>query len=674
VGLFSNKNKKEAPTLIPEPLLGERKRVDVIKEKYNDGVSFKRAQGFYEDWPEYERFWNGDQWPQPTPETRNYPRPVTNQFAAIIEQKVMGVTYERPEIFFDPLDPEPAPAVSMMPTTDPQAIQLQQLQQMRPTPIDAAEALSQVAKHLWHKTNMGEAVDDFARSAALLGTGILFSPWDNTLSGGGEGHFYVGDIPVYEIDAADFFPGNPFLPPKELQKQPYIIVAERVPIEEMRATYRAFAPEIVDYIKPSMSNHTQIYDQQLISHGTDNEVDLIHFWEKVALTEDDEDYEPLTFVDEAGNPLLDDEGDEIEAPFLPQFRLDYTVICEDRELRHEKGIYKHGKYPFVAMQWLPKRKSFFGKPESADIINNQKEENRLAGIALLSAYNTGLPNIRYKPNFVDKKFIVPGPGGNIIPDNSPPGAWSVDFMQPPTPAGHIPGLRAFNIDGMKDVSGVHEAWSGKAPGARLNASAIMALQEAAGIRIRGAQRRLHRAIRDLGELWLAHWKEFYEEPRLFKVMGENRLEGFIWFQGTDYADMEFDVRVQASAASPYSRSLFMAHLDKLFEGGMIGPDEYLEMLPADVFPKAGWIIKNRAKKVQQAMEAQVQQQSAAVQAMVDHVIQQAAEKGVPITEETLKIMLQLLDRVGAPGDLASPEGAPAPEAQPGISLGGGEQG
>lgn len=671
MGLFNRK--KEEPSFVMDPPIEETKRVDLIKQRYTDGVNFKRGQGFYDDWPEYERFWNADQWPAATEKTRNYPRPVTNHFAAIIEQKVMGVTYERPDIFFEPVDPEPAPPVPMMPMMNPQEMQYQELHQMKAKPIDAAEALSQIATHQWHKCSMDEMVDDFARSSALLGTGILFSPWDNTITGGGEGHFYIGDIAVYEIDPVDFFPGNPYLPPKDMQKQPYILVAERLPLDEVKTTYRPFAGDVVDIIKPSASNDTQVYDQQKIAHGDNKDVDIIHCWEKVPLAEDDEDYEPLEFLDENGKPLEDEDGNVIEAPYIPQYRLDYTVICEGRELRYEKRIYKHGLYPFVGLQWLPKRKSFFGKPESVDIINNQKEENRLAGIALLSAYNTGLPNIWYKPNFVDKKDIATGPGGNIIADNSPAGTLGVGFMQPPTPASHIPNLRATNIDGMKDTSGVHEAWSGKAPGARLNASAIMALQEAAGIRIRGIQRRLHRAIKDLGEIWLAHWKEFYEEPRLFKMMGENRLEGFIWFLGTDYENMQFDVKVQATAASPYSRSLFMAHLDKLYEAGMIGPDEYLQMLPTDVFPKAAWILKTRTKKQQEAMKMQLAQQTAAVQAMVDHVIRQAAEAGVPITEETLKIMLQLVDKVSSPQGQAPPgEEAPPQEAQPSMGLEGGE--
>ncbi|MGB9903465.1 MAG: hypothetical protein ACPLQO_02190, partial [Desulfotomaculales bacterium] len=148
------------------------------------------------------------------------------------------------------------------------------------------------------------------------------------------------------------------------------------------------------------------------------------------------------------------------------------------------------------------------------------------------------------------------------------------------------------------------AWSGKAPSSDLNASAIIALQEAAGIPMRQIQKRFHRALREIGVLWLAFWKEFYTEARLIKITGPDNQVSYEWFRGTDYADMKFDVKVRAGTASPYSRALLMANLDKMLERQVITPEEYLEMLPADVFPKAQQILQKRQQAQQQAIAMQ----------------------------------------------------------------------
>ena len=60
------------------------KLAQLIRKRYRSGVSYKQSQGYYEDWNEYDNFWMGSQWPTPTADTENFPRPVTNHFASII--------------------------------------------------------------------------------------------------------------------------------------------------------------------------------------------------------------------------------------------------------------------------------------------------------------------------------------------------------------------------------------------------------------------------------------------------------------------------------------------------------------------------------------------------------------------------------------------------------------
>ncbi len=541
-----------------EEKIDRKKLADKIKQRFLAGVAYKRQQGFYEKWEEYERFWNAEQWPEVTPDTETLPRPVTNHFASIIERKVSALLTETPEIYFEPKDCDPE-------TTDAD---------------EAADLLTKVAKQ--QAENLGgndedvtleELNEEVARSAALFGTGIWCFTWDNSITGGIPGvSAYVGDIVGQEIDPTNFFPGNPADP--MMQTQPWIIVAERRPLQEVKDFYRKYAPDVVDLLQPERSTgDTQVYEHEKVEQEMVDPVNIIHCWWK--------------------------ETD----PETGEKKLNYAVECQGHLLCYKEGLYKHGLYQFVAFRWYHRKKSFWGKPESADLISNQKEINRVDAIMLLSGYTTGMPHIRYKDQFVDARDITNDPG-TLIKDNSPLGSWAVDYMNPPTMPAYPANMRDRLAAEMKDVSGTHEAWSGKAPSSDLNASAIIALQEAAGIPMRQIQKRFHRALREIGVLWLAFWKEFYTEARLIKITGPDNQVSYAWFRGTDYADMKFDVKVKAGTASPYSRALLMANLDKMLERRVINQEEYLEMLPADVFPKAQQILQRRRQAQQQAIAMQ----------------------------------------------------------------------
>lgn len=564
--------------------IDKQKLADKIHSYFNAGVTYKRQRGFYDEWQEYEQFWNSEQWPQATRDTETMPRPVTNHFASIIERKISALLIEEPTIYFEPKD------------CDPEIMDAD----------EAADLLSKVA--LRQMNNLGgeeqditleEINEEVVRSAALFGTGIWCFTWDNSIRGGVEGNTaYIGDIVGQEIDPSNFFPGNPA--DNRIQTQPHIIVAERRPLEEVKNFYREYAGDEVDTLQPERSKtDTQVYEHENIEQDMVDPVNILHFWKKV-------------YDEDSGRK-----------------KLLYAVECQGKLLRYEEDFYKHGLYPFVSFNWYPRKKSFWGKAESADLINNQKEINRMDAVMLYSAYTTGLPHIRIKDQFVDPRDITNDPG-TIIRDKAPLNAWAVDYLRPPAMPAYPTNMRQQLAIDMKDVAGAQEAWSGKAPSAELNASAIIALQEAAGIPMRNIQKRFYRALREIGLLWLAFWKEFYTEARIIRIVEPDNQVSYFWFRGTDYQDMNFDVDVKANTASPYAKALTLANLDKMLQGGVITPDEYLEMLPPEIFPKAQSLLKKR------------QEQKAMMQA------QMAMQGGMP----------------GMPGMPGQPQGA----GQPGMNL------
>lgn len=621
----------------------EKKIADRLRAHYRSGVQHKQSLGLYDEWAEYDRFWNADQWPAPTARTQKFPRPVTNHFASIIEQKVAGLTYELPEMYFEPVEGEPNLEEGGIESAD----------------AEASEMLSVIAENQSDKLEYEELMDLGVRSAALLGTGIWFFYWDNTVVAGGPTSQYIGDVKGYEIDATDFFVGDPTN--RDMQSQPWVMLAERRPVKEVKTFYERFAPGIVDLLEggDQGGKDTQVYEHQRTEQKDADYVDVIHCWWK-------ERVENKTVVQKPREVEADDSfSAEVEEEDFVTYtdQLHYAVECQGYLLRHEEDM-QPNLYPFICFQWYPKRKSFWGKSESVDLIANQKEDNRLAGIAILAAYNNGVPDLRYHPEYVDVKDLVHGPGGRIIKDSSPGGISGVGYIDARTPAAHIPELRQTVTGGMKETSGVHEAWTGKAPSADLNASAIIALQEAAGVRIRGIQRRLVKAIRETGELWLAYWKEHYTEARLFRKVGPANQIGFVWFNMMDYKEMKFDVRVQAGTASPFSKTLALANLDKMMEMGLISPEEYLDMMPADVMPQAKKILAQREADLEQHFPMIVQMAAEQVIKVVAEAIMGGQQQQQPM-DPTMMDPMQPQQPVAGGGGAGPP---PPPAVTPGQGM------
>jgi hypothetical protein len=588
----------------------QRLLADKLKKHLQAGQNYRSSLNLPELWAEYQRFWEGDQWPEATEETANYPRPVTNHFAEIIEMKTAGLTYEPPDVYFK----------QVLGKQKVKKIEVETVNEDDESfEIEPAELLHTMYEHVAEQIDLEDLMEGTTRSAALTGNGINYHYFDNSVLGGGKGASYVGEIRTMEIDISDFYPGNPREP--SIQKQPFIIVTEQRALKEVKSEYEEFS-SFTPYLKSDkIATSSQVYDHEKVNVDED-EIELIHYWEKKLIVEEDGDIKRR------------------------KFQVNYCVVAQNYVLREEKDYYKSTLYPFSGFAWYPRCKHFYGKSESADLINNQKELNRVQGIALLGAYKTGLANIRYKEGFVKVEDLPTGPGGVFIKDNTPIGqGWSVDYMNPPNIAPHIPYLKDALSQGMKDTSGVHEAWSGKAPSAHLNASAIMALQEAAGVRIKGIRRRMFASVREMGEIWKGYMMQYYKEDRLYRIFGKNNVEGTVWFKLPDFKDLEFETRVAVNNASPYSKTVIASTLEQMLTNKIIDGDLYLRMLPPEVFPKVTELLEMLEDRMAEQQQMVLQQQVAIVDEIVAQTIEQARAAGVPVTPESLQQMQQMIQSV-----------------------------
>ena len=63
----------------------------LIWERYEKGVEYQSSMGLRRLIPEYIRFYEGKQWPEPTRNTKNLPRPVINIVKMICRNKKSAI-------------------------------------------------------------------------------------------------------------------------------------------------------------------------------------------------------------------------------------------------------------------------------------------------------------------------------------------------------------------------------------------------------------------------------------------------------------------------------------------------------------------------------------------------------------------------------------------------------
>lgn len=530
-----------------------------IQKQYKAGLNYLKQMGFTDAWPEYERFKAGDQWPAPTAKTKTLPRPVFNIVRYIQNHKVSSVMNENVNMLFSAQE-----NVNGMPENEEAAAQRAQ---------EAGDLFTRFSATTWENLKQDELNEESLESCSNTGTGIWHYYWDNEVKGGLI-RPYQGEMVGEVLDPINVFFGNP--QHRKVQKQPYIIISSRESLDAVRKEAKAnnLSAEKVLMINADKETQAEAYDSAKRElDGSEKVTLLTKYWKEDG---------KIFFSKEAAGQTV-----------KPKTDTGFVL------------------YPIVVMQWERRKKAIHGVGDAEGIIPNQKAINFLMAMQLLSVQLTGWPKVVYNPNFIDAKSLNNDPS-QAIPDQSPPGQRSIDYLTPGPVSPLAKGLVEAFIDYTKMLSSAQDASTGDISSGNLNASAIMLLQKAAGVPIESIKKRFYRAIEDIGRVWEQFWKVRYNTTRRVNLKDDDGEEYSQDFKGSDYAGIELNLKIDVGPASTYSEELMMSSLDKLFDGEKITLEDYLEFAPKNVIPFKDRLLKRIEERQQQqaAQEAAMQQMQA----------------------------------------------------------------
>ena len=257
----------------------------------------------------------------------------------------------------------------------------------------------------------------------------------------------------------------------------------------------------------------------------------------------------------------------------------------DAEYR-DTGYYEHGHYPIVLDTLYPTSDKAVGY----GLINVTKEAQGY--IDILDTLMLSYAKKACVPRWFKKRDV--GISEAEFAD------WSKPFV---TVAGSIEeekfrqislnpipqiyyNIMERKIQELKETSGNRDFNQGGTMGGVTSGTAIATLQEAGNKMSRDVQKGSYRAFRKLINIMIEIIRQFYDEFRTYRIVGENEGEDFIAFSNDVFArgtlggekKAIFDIDVSSEKANPYSKLASNEMAANLYKLGVFNPDKKREAL------------------------------------------------------------------------------------------------
>lgn len=255
---------------------------------------------------------------------------------------------------------------------------------------------------------------------------------------------------------------------------------------------------------------------------------------------------------------------------------------------YEKGFYNHGQYPFVFDTLFVEEGTPCGfgyidimkdAQKQIDILNNALIKNAVMGTNKRYFINSsGAVN---EEEFADWSNTFVHVNGSNLGDDS-----IREIKSNSIPEIYL-GILNSKIDELKETSGNRDFSQGGVSSGVTAASAIAALQEAGSKLTRDMVKSGFRAFCELNRLAIELIREFYDEPRFFRIVMPNGTEEFISYDNSSLlyekeSDLfgvvingrkpVFDIKVSSEKSSPFTKISQNELALQLYNAGMFNKE------------------------------------------------------------------------------------------------------
>lgn len=540
---------------MPNKLLNQEEVTDVWK-CYLKGIQYQSKIGMRENIPKYVDFYEGRQWPAPTENTRNLPRPVVNIVKMICRNKKSALLSVPTRLVYK-ADKKKADATLF---------------------TDFAEYIQ---KEMRQKQHDKIAVSD----AVIKGSFFYHYYWDPDAVG--LGGYIEGGMRCENIDPLDIFFENP----RDLdeQAQKWIIISSRVNVDSVRK--RADKGVDLDLIVADNADDNPYKEQEQDESGLCTV--LTKYFRQDGKVYCEQATKKVIFK-KAWHIIPGTVNDGTDAPSEENATINAPRV---REL-----------YPIVAGYYEKREKCIYGLSEVECLIPNQKAINFHLAMSLLNAQEMAWGKYVVAPGALKGQKISNIPG-QVLVDHTGTGNGIKKMSEQ---AIHNIPLDIVNIitELTRSTTGATEIMSGELPKAGMSGAAIAQLQAQAQQPIEELRDSFWLVKEKQGLVLAQFFKHFYYFDKSFTY--ENRVEGKAEmedatkvFNSSYYEGVNFSVVVEATQGTRSSIVSDVAMLDSLLAKGAIDVLEYLTAYPESAIGNKSELIKllQDKEKAQLAMLA-----------------------------------------------------------------------
>jgi hypothetical protein len=434
-------------------------------------------------------------------------------------------------------------------------------------------ALSDYFRVTSERVKFDDLKEQVLRDAYVTGTGVLYTYFDEKVRTG----LYAdesrktpikGDIVCEVLNIEDVYFGDPSV--SDLQKQPYIILAQRRPINEIKRIMRAHGQSAhLDEVKPDSDTSYQA--------GQYGETEQMGTKRATLLTKLYKEW--------------DEKGED--------FKVMAVMVCGETIVRPSWDIGIR-LYPLASFRWERRKSCAYGESEITYLIPNQIAINRMITASVWAVMMMGMPIMLVNGDIVHQP--ITNEPGQIVKVNGSINdiQGAVRYLNPPNFSPNFDNNIASLIANTLTQSGANDSALGDVNPE--NTSAIIAVREAATMPMQTVQNRFFSFVEDVARIWAEFWVRQYGK-RSLKIEENNGSVWYMPFDGKRYEDLLINARIDIGASTLWSEAQSIRTLDNLFDRQVIDVFQYLKRLPKGTVPNVNGLIR----EIQNANQAVAEQ-------------------------------------------------------------------
>ncbi|MBQ9545494.1 MAG: hypothetical protein IJV00_10260 [Clostridia bacterium] len=256
------------------------------------------------------------------------------------------------------------------------------------------------------------------------------------------------------------------------------------------------------------------------------------------------------------------------------------------EKQYDAGLYADGDYPFVFDVCYPLENSPFGFGPVDVAKDPQKYVDKLNSLILKNAMQGSRQRYFVRANSSVNKKQFKDTSNELIEVEGSLGEDAIRPVDIRPLDGVYTSVLQMKIDELKETTGNRDFSQGGTAAGVTSGSAIAALQEAGNKLSRDQNKSAYRAFRRVCYLIIERIRQFYTEPRTFRIVGPDGGVGFVDMDNSGIAAKQitpefdeefgerkpiFDIEIKAQKSSPFSREIQNQRAQELFQMGLLNP-------------------------------------------------------------------------------------------------------